>query len=102
MEEVDSVPAKLSRAGWKSSQGRWPSGVSVSKKDKDISKSKNSNVSVAHLSKVSVARLQEEEMCQGAHSPEDVQDDVQKVVECQAHILEDVLEHGGGWEEGKR
>ena len=30
----------------------------------------------------------------------DVQDDVQKVVECKTHSLEDVKEHKGGGKEG--
>ena len=70
-KEGDSVPAELSRSGWKISQGRWLSGVSVSRKDKDIPKSNSNSVSVACLSNMGVARLQDmnkhEEMCTVDH-----------------------------------
>ena len=62
----------------------------------------------------SLEAMQDDEMRQGAHSLEDVQDDALSAVESQiahclvegmhqgAHSMEDVKEHKGGGEEGRQ
>ena len=58
-KEGDSVPAELSRSGWKNSQGRWLSGGPVSKKDIYIQKTNSNSVGVLCFSNMGVARLRD-------------------------------------------